>query len=89
MWMRCPVLGVVLHALKTHRYNIPTRNNVLHQQQKKHKFLTVGKEDRLLGIHYSIGKRIVTQLVLPTTIVPNVLRLKYDDASYMGTGKTT
>ena len=35
-----PVLGVVLHALKTRRFNIPTQDNVLRQWQKKRKFLT-------------------------------------------------
>ena len=60
-----PVLGVVHHALKTRGFNIPTQDNVLHQWQKKRKFLTVGKEDGLLRIRYNIEKRIVNQLVVP------------------------
>ena len=60
-----PVLGVVLHALKTRGFNMPTQDNVLRQWQKKRKFLIVGKEDGLLRIRYNIGKRIVNQLVVP------------------------
>ena len=81
-----PVLGVVLHALKTCGFNIPTQDNVLHQWQKKRKFLTVGKDDG--RIRYKIGKRIVNQLVVPIALVPNVLHLKHDDAGHMGTAKT-
>ena len=33
-----PVLGVVLRALKTRGFNIPTQDNVLRQWQKKRKF---------------------------------------------------
>ena len=65
-----PVLGVVLHVLKTRGFNIPKQDNVLRQRQKKRKFLTVGKE------------------VVPTALVPNVLRLIHDDAGHMGTAKT-
>ena len=77
-----PVLCVVLHAQETRGFNIPTQDNVLRQWQKKRKFLTVGKEDGLLRIRYNIGKRIVNQLVVPTALIPNVLRLKHDDATW-------
>ena len=83
-----PVLGVVLHAPKTRGFNILTQDNVLRQWQNKRKFLTVEKADGLLRIRYNIGKRIVNQLVVPTALVFNVLRLKHDDAGHMGTAKT-
>ena len=56
--------------------------------KKPRKFLTVTKEDGLLQIRYSTGKRIVNQVVVPKALVPNVLRLKHDDAGHMGTVKT-
>ena len=68
--------------------NIPIQDPVLRQWAKKRKFRTVGKEDGLLRIRYRIGKRIVNQLLVPTALIPNVLRLKHDEAGHMGTTKT-
>ena len=83
-----PVLCVVLHTLKTRGLNIPRRDPVLRQWAKKRQFLTVGKEDGLLRIRYRTGKRVVNQLVVPTALIPNVLRLKHDEAGHMGNTKT-
>ena len=84
-----PVLGVVINAVKKRGINIPLTDPVLRQWSKKRKFLTVGKEDGLLNIRYRIGKRVVNQLVVPTALIPNVLRLKHDEAGHMGAAKTT
>ncbi len=83
-----PVLCVVLHTLKTRGLNIPRRDPVLRQWAKKRHFLTVGKEVELLRIRYRTGKRVVNQLVVPTALIPNVLRLKHDEAGHMGNTKT-
>ena len=50
----------------------------------RRKFLTVGKEDGLSRIRYRIGKHIVNQLVVSTALIPNVLRLKHDEAGDIG-----
>lgn len=43
----------------------------------------IGKEDWLLRIRYRVSKRSVNQLVAPTTLIPNVLRPKHDNADHM------
>ena len=83
------VLGVVINAVKKRGINIPLTDPVLRQWSKKRKFLTVGKEEGLLNIRYRIVKRVVNQLVVPTALIPNVLRLKHDEAGHMGAAKTT
>lgn len=83
-----PVLRVVIRAVRNGRTNIPLTDPVLRQWSKKRKFLTVGKEDWLLRIRYRIGKHAVNQPVVLAAFIPNVLRLKHDEAGHMGAAKT-
>ena len=83
-----PVLRQVIARLRLSKRRIQSSNPVVLSWMRKKKNMFLDKETDILYMRYRQGRKVYKQLVVPNSLVPEVLQLKHDDAGHMSYAKT-